>query len=160
MSGPIYLRFKRQKSSIFVTCEPDDELHEVKQRLAKLVKKDSEDIKLYRFVTIGQRKHEKELKDKETKKEPVDLEAPPIVEKEDDSYLFLQCPEFDEARAVCDLGLKNDEVVFFVYRLGSDSPEFEAVDVDFYWDEAEQKLNDKKRAIAKAAAEKAGAGKK
>lgn len=47
MSELIYVRFKRQKQTVFLWCNPSETTLKAKERLAKIVDRDPADIKLY-----------------------------------------------------------------------------------------------------------------
>lgn len=129
---------------MFITAEAEEDLFDVKIRLAKAVNKQPEDVQVLKYESIKYRRECKEEEMKELRKEELDEEGnvipPPAI---DPAYLKEAYPPLDEGRAIQDLGIKNDSIVLFVYR--TSGSHFEEADVDFFWDQDERALNQEKR---------------
>jgi ferredoxin-NADP reductase len=111
----IYLRLKRKNQTIFLHCDGNEKLFEIKKRLSALIDKHHDNIKLVEYLTEEQR----QMRDLERKKQI----APPNQKKKSDQKQQQQQQQqdvveegFDEEKTLQQLGIDNDQIIFFICK--------------------------------------------
>ena len=120
-SSKIYLRFKRKDTTLFIMTEYSEDIKDLKNRLAALVDVPAVDINLFRYLTEEKKrmylaKNKRQVKppaaEGEGKKKKKSKEEEPVDDREE-----WEKP-LDETKQVVDVGLENEGVVFYTFRLG------------------------------------------
>jgi hypothetical protein len=131
----IYLRFKRHHHTVFVPCESIMTLQTVKERLAELMGKDEDDVRLFEHLETEKRQQmihqiiEKQKEALKLSKKKSSSYVPLGQELKVDTPETVQIPPLDCTKKLWELGLDNDHIVFFVYRTSEFDDEWESINV-------------------------------
>jgi len=117
-SGSMYLRFKREKQTIFLHCEPSELLSAIKFRLAAVLGLDEEDVRLYEYMSAERKAQVMAAMEEKVREAAKLAKKKPGVPKPnvDEEIAKLEIPPLPEEKKLWELGLENDAIVFFVLR--------------------------------------------
>ena len=108
---------------MFVMTEYSEEIEDLKNRLAALVERPAVDIQLFRYLTeekkrmyLEKKKRELKVPEKDESGEGKKTKKKPAVDESVDERQEWEKP-LDESKQVVDVGLENEGVVFYTFRI-------------------------------------------